>query len=256
MKNGTRKYKFKYQEYFVTSSNKLLIRKQRTNDYYYEKEYNISILIYDLDNLISGNNNYIVYLIGIINFELFYSSKRIVENIKKKELICVFTDFLHFYESETYKLKFKLYLGNYNNDIRKLNSEMFLINQENTFYILKNHQILFTFCSKKNNLHFRSGILINDKFLLCIVNNSDYGYSTKYQKYGKVINDESNKENYCDRIIFLEINDNYYIKHHLDYFNSNSNSNSIPEYFNFKDNIIRSKDKKGYKYFILEEEKK
>ena len=255
-KNGTRKYKFDYQEYFVTSSNKLLVRKIRKNDYYYDREINISILIYDLDNLISGKNNYIINLIGIINFELFSNSKRIVENIKKKELICVFSDFLHFYESETYKLKFKLYLGNYNYDIRKLNSEMFLINQSNTFYILKNHQILFTIFSKKNNLVFKSGILINDKFLLCIVNNSYYGFSKKFQKYGKVINDESNKENYCDRIIFLEINDNDYIKHHLDYFNCNSNSKSIPEYFNFKDNIIRSKDKKGYKYFILEEEKK
>ena len=147
-------------------------------------------------------------------------------------------------------------MGNYNNDIRKLNSEMFLINQSNTFYILKNHQILFTIFSKKNNLEFKSGILINDKFLLCIVYNSNYGFSKKFQKYGKVINDESNKENYCDRIIFLEINDNDYIKHHLDYFNCNSNSKSIPEYFNFKDNIIRTKDKKGYKYFILEEEKK
>ena len=248
--------KGKYQDYFITYHNKLLIHNT------YDKKDNMT-LVYDFNGLIIGKSqkSQKIQLQTIIHSQLFEKKDMIVENVKSNELISLIDQYIYFYENEIYTLKFKLYNGNSNGIIKKIDDEIFLIGNKNYFYLLKNHKFLFTFYTKKGFWKLKDGILLNKNLLLCLIHQEfHYSYSDddEYPKYGEAIIDEPDKkypssyDNQYDRLILYQIDDNCAIKQKI-----NTKNVELNTLYYLKDNIIRDINKKGkYKYYKLEEEQK
>ena len=229
----------KLEDYFIRDHNKLLINE------------NYKTLVYDFNGLILGKNKEI-QLETIIQFKLFEKTEMIAENVKSNELISLNDEFIYFYGSEIYDLKFKLYCGNKNGIIKKIDDEMFLIGFLNHFYLLKKHKFLFTFYSKSGVCDLKYGILLNKNLLLCFLNKeSSDTLNFEFPKYGKeILVDLNTKKEYNYKLILYQIDDNYAKKQKL-----NIEYKDFIQYYYLKDNIIRMiNKKKKYKYYRLEEE--
>ena len=250
---------------FLTSDNKLLIKRKINS------KYEIIDLFFVLDlNDLNEKSNPKIQLVTIIEMG-YIKNYFISENKKNKEIIMNIDDEnIVFLDSNTFEKK--LMLNFKKPDLfgfKKLGEEIIIIKYTNLIYILKNHNIIWTYYTS-NNLYINYLILWKKNFILLYLQKKSYFYEEdeeeedekeNYEKIGFVIYDDIKEFNSFNRkTVLLEIKENNFIVKHdvkedidfenYHFFKVNNNDNILYNHL-----VFYSRKSPDFKFYILEEEK-